>query len=229
MIKVICQICQEEIATLRPGAAIYYPLSGSMFASIEPERGIPSPFQPDDTWELMKCPYGPHRPMVRPDQILTSEGILHVPKNGQPTFYAAARPELDRTDVFDREMDVPPAITEAQAEALVRAQMGENPLKVAVNTLGVPIRGTSLHVDGDNILIVDEKNIRLIEDKENGKADTWQGQQEDEKPIENKKEENQTDGKQDTGTAAGAFVCEKCGRGFKNLSGLNNHKRFKHK
>lgn len=196
MIKVICQICQEEIAIIKPEVLIRYPLSGSMFASIEPERGIPSPFQPDDTWELMKCPYGPHRPMVRPDQILTSEGILNVPKNGEAPFYSQIKPELDRTDVFDREMNQPPAMTEAQAEALVRAQMGET---------------------------------TKVEVVENGEADTRQGQPEDEKPIESKKEESQTDGKQNTGTAAGAFVCEKCGRGFKNLSGLNNHKRFKHK
>lgn len=192
MIKVICQICQEEIATLRPGAVIYYPLTGSMFASIEPERGIPNPFQPDDTWELFRCPYGPHRPMVRPDQVLTSEGLLHVPKNGQPTFYAVARPELDRTDVFDRESQPPPAMSEAQAEALVRAQMGES---------------------------------TKVEVVENGKADTRQGQPEDEKPLESKKEESKTDGKQDIGE----FVCEQCGKGFKNKSGLNNHKRFKHK
>jgi hypothetical protein len=194
MIKVICQICQEEIAIIKPEVLIRYPLSGSMFTSIEPERGIPSPFQPADTWELFKCPYGPHRPMVRPDQILTSEGILNVPKNGAPHFYGQIKAELDRTDVFDREMDVPPVMTEEQAEALVRAQMGET---------------------------------TKVEVVENGEADTRQGQPEDEKPIESKEEESKTDGKQDIGT--GAFVCEQCKRGFKNLSGLNNHRRFKHK
>ena len=186
--KVICQICQEEIAIL---TAVSYPLIGSMFASIEPERGIPSPFQPDDTWELFKCPFGPHRPLVRPDQILTSEGILNVPKNGQPAFLSITKPELDRTDVFDRELQPPPAMTEAQAEALVRAQMGES---------------------------------TKVEVVENGKADTRQGQPEDEKPLESKEEESETDGKQD----AGKFVCEQCSLTFKNKSGLTNHKRFKH-
>ena len=209
--KVICQICQEEIAIL---TAVSYPLIGSMFASIEPERGIPSPFQPDDTWELFKCPFGPHRPLVRPDQILTSEGILNVPKNGDAPFYSPKGHEIDRTDVFDREMEQPPVMSEAQAEALVRAQMGEGTFKVH----------TSIDVPEGTILFIDEKNIRLKGVIENGEADAWKGKPEDEKPLESKEEESETDGKQD----AGKFVCEQCSLTFKNKSGLTNHKRFKH-
>lgn len=197
--KVVCQICQEEIAIL---TAVSYPLSGSMFSSIEPERGIPSPFQPDDTWELFKCPFGPHRPLVRPDQILTSEGILNVPKNGDAPFYSPKGHEIDRTDVFDREMEQPPAMSEEQVEALVRAQMGET------------------------------TKVEVIEN--NGKADTREGQPEDEKPLESKEEESKADGSSwkfpaVVGTGSGPLVCDECGREFKNLSGLNNHKRFKHK
>lgn len=228
--KVICQICKEIIAEIKDVSAIKLPLKGAMFASPDEMHGIIPPFFPNFEWEDFRCPHGQHRPMIWRDKILTSEGILNVPKNGDPAFLTQNTGEIDRSGVFDREADLPPMLTDEQAAAIVRAQMAEN-------TLGIPIRGgTHIVVDDGSILIFDEKNIKLNEVKD-GKTDTRQGQPEDSEPIEGEKEKEKdpdvggpVDGEREAGTAGEdkPFKCDRCKSVFRNRSGLINHRRMVH-
>lgn len=87
--KVICQICQEHIANT---GELSLPLKGSMFLSPDLVHDFPAPFDPGDTWETMRCPYGRiylengqqggHRPFLKDHEVLTEEGLITVTGDG---------------------------------------------------------------------------------------------------------------------------------------------------
>lgn len=132
---VICQICTAQIAKLSftlssngsgskiavPG--ISYPLMGSMFLSPDTFHDVPPPFLPELDWDNFHCPYGGHRPMAHRDKILTSEGVLNVPMDGSKPYFTEYLGEMGREAAYDRDQEPPPAMSEADAEALVRRNM----------------------------------------------------------------------------------------------------------
>lgn len=63
-----CDICFEPIALVNP-SELLFPMIGSMFQSLEPDREIPPPFAPGLEWEFMKCPYCGFRPFVGDDKV----------------------------------------------------------------------------------------------------------------------------------------------------------------
>lgn len=134
--KVICQICKEIIAEIKDVNQIKQPLVGSMFASPDEAHGIAPPFFPSFQWEDFRCPHGGHRPLIWPDKILTSEGILNVPKNGEKAFLTQNMGEVERSGVFDRQIDLPPAVSDEQAVAIVRGRMEQETTKPEVEENG---------------------------------------------------------------------------------------------
>lgn len=75
--KLRCQICGEWIAVVDE-KALAYPMRGSMFKSVDPHHGVEAPFPPSADWEFMKCPWGPHRPMIKDNEIATDQGVIVV-------------------------------------------------------------------------------------------------------------------------------------------------------
>ena len=94
-----CQICScqgthtstdSAIATIETDK-LTLPLTPDMFSSVNPEREIPTPWQPGVDWQTMKCPRGNHLPWGiaydkisqaikdgGPKQLLTDEGVIDV-------------------------------------------------------------------------------------------------------------------------------------------------------
>lgn len=73
---VICQICRNDIAETSP-EELALPIKGSMFHSHR--TGFPDPFlSPDLEWEHMKCRYCRQRPFLKPDEILTTDGLYQI-------------------------------------------------------------------------------------------------------------------------------------------------------
>jgi hypothetical protein len=98
--KAKCQIC-GEIYALIDIREIKTPIDGSMFHSIDPDRGYDPPFFPDFEWPDMRCPYGPHQPMILPDRIMIEDlGMLNVPVEGMP-YFTSVGPERDY--IYDRD------------------------------------------------------------------------------------------------------------------------------
>jgi len=99
---VICQVCQERIATVDIDR-LTYPLSGAMFESVDPEHQVPSPFDSGQEWETFRCPYGrTHRPMFKDNEILTPAGLIVIPKDGGTPFLTEAPKENGREVICDR-------------------------------------------------------------------------------------------------------------------------------
>lgn len=74
--RVICQICLNEIADTTP-EELRLPIKGGMFHSHR--TGFPEPFlSPDLEWEHMKCRYCKARPFLKPDEILTTDGLYQI-------------------------------------------------------------------------------------------------------------------------------------------------------
>jgi hypothetical protein len=73
--KLRCQICFEWISEVDK-KALAYPMNGTMFKSVDTHHGIAPPFTPALVWEDFRCPYGPHRPMIKDDEIQTDEGLI---------------------------------------------------------------------------------------------------------------------------------------------------------
>jgi len=73
MVKIRCEICSEIIARVDP-AALLLPLMGSMFYSPDPVHGFDPPFPESLEWEDMRCPYGPHRPFIEQNRVITADG-----------------------------------------------------------------------------------------------------------------------------------------------------------
>jgi len=99
---VICQVCQERIATVDIDR-LTYPLSGAMFESVDPAHQVPSPFDSGQEWETFRCPYGrTHRPMFKDNEILTPAGLIVIPKDGGTPFLTEAPKENGREVICDR-------------------------------------------------------------------------------------------------------------------------------
>lgn len=104
--KLHCEICaryepdtdrlhqgpHSEIATIKEDE-IRLPLDGSMFASPNPEREVPAPWQAGVPWDRLFCPRGGHLIFLAipgrmqqameqggPDKILTDKGWLDLTK-----------------------------------------------------------------------------------------------------------------------------------------------------
>lgn len=97
--KLHCRICScqgthisedSAIATI-DASKLRLPLEPTMFTSLNPERGIPTPWRPGVDWQTMRCPRGNHLPWGidyadieqamkdgGPKQILTDEGMIDV-------------------------------------------------------------------------------------------------------------------------------------------------------
>jgi hypothetical protein len=73
--KLRCQICFEWISEVDK-KALAYPMNGTMFTSVDPHHGFEPPFTPAQVWDDFRCPYGPHRPMIKDDEIQTDEGLI---------------------------------------------------------------------------------------------------------------------------------------------------------
>ena len=74
-VQIICQICKEHIANADTDA-LALPLKGEMFESKDPVHGFPPPFEDGAEWEYMECPWGPHRPFIEPNKVLTDQGLI---------------------------------------------------------------------------------------------------------------------------------------------------------
>lgn len=97
-----CWICSQggerlheatKVATVRTDE-LRLPLKGSMFGSLMPEREVPPPWSPEQTWDTMTCPKhrrSPPWPVVKdeeanrrfkaqggPDFILTDQGFFYL-------------------------------------------------------------------------------------------------------------------------------------------------------
>jgi hypothetical protein len=73
--KLRCQICGEWIGAVDK-KSLAYPMNGTMFTSVDPHHGFEPPFTPAQVWEDFRCPYGPHRPMIKDNEIQTDEGLI---------------------------------------------------------------------------------------------------------------------------------------------------------
>jgi len=209
MSKLICQLCNEVVA-LFSVEDIKLPITGSMFHSPDERHGIPDPFYPGAEFEFMRCPYGGHRPMILPDQLLTDEGMLNIPAEGKP-YFTPAIPNNERSFILDRGDNILPVPMMSDEEAGRRARG----LPVTVDELGLVPRGTQAHIEGDTLLIIDEKNF--IERTEgDGKTEIQQWQQADDQPVKAKKE-------------TASYKCHLCGQPCKSKSAYKNHMRTKHR
>ena len=116
---VICQCCGERIGTVDT-EKVAYPLTGAMFSSPDPIHGIPDPFDASLDWEALRCPYGRiHRPFFVDNEILTSAGVIVLPKDGGQPFLIEAAAEVDRSAICDRSF----GISEEEAARISREEI----------------------------------------------------------------------------------------------------------
>jgi len=124
-VKVICQICAEEIGDthLRD---LRYPMSGAMFTTLDPVHGMPPPFDASLDWENFRCPYGRmHRPMVADNQVLTDEGIVVLPRDGGQAYIdPRANTEVGRDSIADRMIQVSDEDAERIARETIKQESG---------------------------------------------------------------------------------------------------------
>jgi hypothetical protein len=97
--KLRCQICFEWISEVDK-KALAYPMNGTMFKSVDTHHGIAPPFTPAQVWEDFRCPYGPHRPMIKDDEIQTDEGLIVVTVRG--VLVATPTPPIEMSEQMDR-------------------------------------------------------------------------------------------------------------------------------
>jgi hypothetical protein len=103
--KLRCQICFEWIGTV-DNETLAYPMRGFMFKSVDPHHGYEPPFPAGAEWEDFRCTHGPHRPMIKDNEIQTDEGMIsvtHVPREAQgargPLATVGAAAVLKREDI----------------------------------------------------------------------------------------------------------------------------------
>ena len=91
MRRLICEICDEAIASFDP-ADLSLPLHGAMFRPLAPGYPMPWP-EPADllTWEAMRCPICRYRPIVDEARLLTPDGYHEI---------GAEVPEPERLDAL---------------------------------------------------------------------------------------------------------------------------------
>lgn len=121
-----CMLC-DEIVAITTLERLSYPIKGSMFDSPDPDHGIPTPWQPNEEWDDMRCPYGRiHRAMVTPRAILTESGIVAVNPDGASLDpdVPHQRIEVGRESISDRVMQVPDDVAEQIARAELNKGIG---------------------------------------------------------------------------------------------------------
>ena len=142
--KLKCEICSEIIGTVIP-ELLALPLASAMFGSPDAPHGVPPPFNPELTWEMFRCAFGPHNPMILPNRILTDLGYVEITPEG-PIALDDGLDDAART-LKDR------AAAEAASERVARENLGLLP-KVVVSD----------EVPKDTILVMD--GAMIIENKE---------------------------------------------------------------
>lgn len=127
LLKIYCEICGEFIAQAEMDD-LSLPLMGHMFLSTQPERKVPPPFNPDIDWIHMRCPYGPHRPFIHTNRLMTDRGF--VPVKTKITVEEEGKSLVDEIFGFEpdkgigciapgTEMDVPEKIVTIQTEGVM--------------------------------------------------------------------------------------------------------------
>ena len=156
----VCQICGEVFAEislegrLDSGIAIAplrYPMNGTMFGSADPFHGVLPPYALSAAveWEHMRH-YGIHRPTINPDEVLTTKGLVKLPKDGAPAYLMNAQPpEMDREKIVDAVVMVSDEDAERQAREILQ---------------GGPKVVVSDEVPDNTVLVMDDAMI--IENKE---------------------------------------------------------------
>ena len=113
--KLKCEICSEIIGSVIP-EVLALPLTSAMFGSPDAPHGVPPPFNPELTWEMFRCAFGPHNPMILPNRILTDLGYVEITPEG-PVALDDGLDDAART-VRDR------GTAEAACERVAREQLG---------------------------------------------------------------------------------------------------------
>jgi Zinc finger, C2H2 type. len=98
--KVICEICNEYIATVNL-EDVSVPMLGSMFKTPDDFHGYDPPFLPDTTWEDMRCGYCNQRPFTERDGFLTDEGYIKI----QPKIVEASAIPPSVLEEFEVKVD----------------------------------------------------------------------------------------------------------------------------
>ena len=132
----VCQICGEVFAEislegrLDSGIAIAplrYPMNGTMFGSADPFHGVLPPYALSAAveWEHMRH-YGIHRPTINPDEVLTTKGLVKLPKDGAPAYLMNAQPpEMDREKIADAVVMVSDEDAERQVRERIKTAEGQ--------------------------------------------------------------------------------------------------------
>jgi hypothetical protein len=233
VLKVICQICGEVVATTTL-EALSFPIKGSMFQSPDPAHGVPSPWIASEEWEDMRCPYGRiHRAMVCHGIIRTDQGIVVVPSDGTPArIDSSVRTEIDRNSIPDRTIVMP----EERAAKMVREQAeSAQMVKCPINPEGATLEYCNTACQFRLQVIVTEpnekgevleqvrvcsafsdertrENIKKMLEESDGEAEAKQGQPGTGQPVEGKK----------------GFTCNICGKEVKTQRGLGQHIKMTH-
>jgi len=77
MLNIICEICEEHIATAKK-KDLSVPLTGHMFGPPLPDRMVHS-LLADVEWEYIRCPMCNKRPFIRDDEVMTPYGTYRIP------------------------------------------------------------------------------------------------------------------------------------------------------
>lgn len=125
----VCQICGEVFAEISLEgrvdsiaiAPLRYPLNGTMFGSSDPFHGVQPPYALSAAveWEQFRH-YGIHRPLIKDDEVLTTKGLVKIPKDGSAAYMDGSKPpEIERDKIADAVVQV----SDEAAERIVREQM----------------------------------------------------------------------------------------------------------
>jgi hypothetical protein len=125
----VCQICGEVFAEISIEgrtdsiaiAPLRYPLNGTMFGSADPFHGVNPPYALSAAveWEQFRH-YGIHRPLIKDDEILTTKGLVKIPKDGSVAYMDGSKPpEIERDKIADAVLQV----SDEDAERIVREKM----------------------------------------------------------------------------------------------------------
>ena len=155
----VCQICGEVFAEISIEgrtdsiaiAPLRYPLNGTMFGSADPFHGVNPPYALSAAveWEQFRH-YGIHRPMIKDDEILTTKGLVKIPKDGSVAYMDGSKPpEIERDKIADAVLQV----SDEDAERMAREILQGGP-KVVV----------SEEVPDNTVWVMD--GAMIIEDKE---------------------------------------------------------------
>ena len=102
-LEVHCEICANISGDIRISSdtliarvdpeSVSLPLYGSMFGSVNPDRGIPPPWHPTLTWEVMSCPRNPlHLPWL---EVGDEHKLAKLNEQGGPSYLLTNRGRFD--------------------------------------------------------------------------------------------------------------------------------------